>query len=407
MKVLLLSQFYPPVIGGEERHVRTLGTELLRRGHEVTVGTVAVPGGPSGVAHEDGLVVHRLPTLTSRLSGLYSEESRPHLPPVPDPVLVRALSRLTREVRPDVVHAHNWIVNSFLPVQVPRRTPLVLTLHDYSDRCSTKRYFVGGALCSGPAPGKCLAHAAEHYGRVKGAVTVAGVAAALPARRRSVDRYLVVSAAVARGNGLPEAGVPYEVVPNFVPDSLLAPDLAPARPDVVPAGDYLLFVGDLTAEKGLLTLLEAYRGLPSPKPALLLVGRPAPDTPTDLPDGVTLVPGVPHEQVVGVFAHALAAVLPSIWPDPCPTTVLEAMALGVPVVTTTTGGMVDMVEDDVSGLLVTPGDAPALQAALARLLAEPDLRARLVAAARPRVERLFSVGSVADRVEQVYAEVVR
>ncbi len=405
MKVLLLSQFYPPIIGGEERHVRTLAIELTRRGHDVSVGTLVVPGTSEGTTVEDGVTIHRLRSLTSRLAGLYAEQSRPHLPPLPDPVLSRGLAALVKRLDPEVVHAHNWILNSYLPVAVRRHTPVVLTLHDYSDRCSTKRLVYDGRLCSGPAPRKCLGCAAAHYGPLKGAVTALGVAAALPVRRRKVSQYLTVSAAVATGNGLEEAGVPYEVVPNFVPDGLEGP--VRLRPDFAPAGPYLFFAGDLTREKGLHTLLAAYESLGPDAPALLVAGRRAPDTPTTLPAGVTLVEDLKHEQVLAAFAHALAAALPSVWPDPCPTTVLEAMALGVPVVTTTTGGMVDMVENGVSGLLVEPGDAPALAAALQTLIADAPLRDRLRLAAKERVGARFSVGSVADKIEAVYAKVTR
>jgi glycosyltransferase involved in cell wall biosynthesis len=405
MKVLLLSQFYPPIIGGEERHVRTLAMELTRRGHDVSVGTLVVPGTTEGTTVEDGVTIHRLRSLTSRLAGLYAEQSRPHLPPLPDPVLSRGLAALVKRLDPEVVHAHNWILNSYLPVAVRRHTPVVLTLHDYSDRCSTKRFVYAGTLCSGPAPRKCLGCASEHYGPLKGAVTALGVAAALPVRRRKVSQYLTVSAAVATGNGLEEAGVPYEVVPNFVPDGLEGP--VRERPDFAPAGPYLFFAGDLTREKGLHTLLAAYESLGPDAPALLVAGRRAPDTPATLPAGVTLVEDLKHEQVLAAFAHALAAALPSVWPDPCPTTVLEAMALGAPVVTTTTGGMVDMVEDGVSGLLVEPGNAPALAAALQTLIADATLRDRFRLAAKERVGARFSVGSVADKIEAVYTRVTR
>lgn len=407
MRVLLLSQFFPPVIGGEERHVRALGLELQRRGHDVVVGTVAVPGTQVGTDVVDGLQVHRLKSSTSRLSGLYSEDARPHLPPLPDPELTYGLLQLRRQFAPDVVHAHNWIVNSWLAVPGRGRLPLVLTLHDYSDRCATKRLMLDGQICGGPAPGRCVRHAAEHYGGLKGLLTAGAVAAAVPVRRRSVDRYLVVSQAVADGNGLPAAGVPYEVVPNVVPDVALTGAQARVRPSFAPDEPYLFFAGDLSSEKGLLTLLSAYSRLGSAAPPLLCAGRPTPDTPDVLPPGVTVVQNLAHEDVLAAFGHALVAVLPSQWPDPCPTTVLEAMASGVPVVTCATGGMVDMVEHEVSGLLVPPADAEALAAALVRLLGDAPLRSRLSEQGQAVVRARFTVSTVAERVEAVYAELVQ
>ena len=93
--------------------------------------------------------------------------------------------------------------------------------------------------------------------------------------------------------------------------------------------------------------------------------------------------------------------LPSVWPDPCPTTVLEAMALGTPLVTTPMGGIVDMVTDDESALVVAPADVDATEAALRRLTGDADLRSRLAAGARQRV-RPYLQSAVADSFIGIY-----
>ena len=108
--------------------------------------------------------------------------------------------------------------------------------------------------------------------------------------------------------------------------------------------------------------------------------------------------------MVSAIRHALAAVLPSRWPDPCPTTVLEAMALGSPLVTTPVGGITDMV-DDASALLAAPGDAPDLRRAMREMIASADLRRRLAAAASERVGR-FTLGVVVPQIEEIYRDVV-
>ena len=89
----------------------------------------------------------------------------------------------------------------------------------------------------------------------------------------------------------------------------------------------------------------------------MLVGRRRPDTPAHVPADVIMHESWPHERVLDAFRRAMKAVLPSAWPDPCPTTVLAAFASRCPVITTAIGGMVDMVRDSESGLLVAPGDA--------------------------------------------------
>jgi glycosyltransferase involved in cell wall biosynthesis len=163
-------------------------------------------------------------------------------------------------------------------------------------------------------------------------------------------------------------------------------------------------VGELSRDKGVPTLLRAYESLGGKRPPLLLVGRRTPDTPAHLPDGARMCAEWPHEHVMTAFRRCLFAVLPSICLDACPTTVLEAMASGRPVVATTTGGIVDMIVDGENGLLVPPDDEYRLAEAMARLLNENDLRARLAAGARERVQH-FTASAVAERLEAVYARV--
>ena len=167
---------------------------------------------------------------------------------------------------------------------------------------------------------------------------------------------------------------------------------------------FLLFVGELSRDKGVPTLLRAYESLDGQRPPLLLVGRRTPDTPTHLPDGAQMCAESPHDHVMAAFRRCLFAVLPSICLDACPTTVLEAMASGRPVVATTTGGIVDMITDGENGLLVPPDDEYKLAEAMARLLNDADLRARLAAGARERVQR-FTASAVAERLEVIYARV--
>jgi glycogen synthase len=410
MRLLMLAQFFPPDIGGEERHVFNLANALAGRGHTVSVATQRIAGTSAEEQLPSGVRIYRFETMAMRLPSLYSTD-RPHHPPLPDPIATRGLRNIIRRTQPQVVHAHNWAVNSLLPISRPDRNGgrfgVVLTLHDYSHVCATKRMMRDGAACAGPGP-QCLPCATAHYGAAIGPATVLANAAVRPWKRHVIDEIVCVSRAVARGNKLPE-GVGVSVIPNFIPDALaadggaLADDLPP-EPDAadLPPDDFILFVGDLSAEKGLLTLLQAHKLLGRGRPPLVLIGRRVADTPAELPPGVIMHEAWPHERVLEAFRRCTIAALPSVWPDPCPTTVLEAMASHCPVITTTVGGMVDMVTDGESGLLVEPGDASALTAALDRLLKDGELRAGLADGARKRVAE-FAATSVAERLEAVYA----
>ena len=151
-------------------------------------------------------------------------------------------------------------------------------------------------------------------------------------------------------------------------------------------------------------LLRAYESLGRHRPPLMLVGRRTPDTPTQLPAGAEVHLDWPHEHVLAAFRRCLFAVLPSVVPDACPTTVLEAMAAGRPVITTSIGGIVDLIVDGESGLLVPPGNDRELAAAMGRVLADGGLRAQLGAGALEKV-RAFTASAVAERLEAVYARV--
>jgi glycogen synthase len=348
-----------------------------------------------------------------RLPGVYST-GRAHHPPLPDPLGVRELARITRQERPQVVHAHNWIVNSAVALRrsaaAGPRFGLLLTLHDFSHVCATKRLMRMGSVCAGPALARCLTCATAHYGPALGPLTASATALMRPWKNRAIDHVICVSNAVADGNRV-QQGPDASVIPNFVRDELVVghpvdtpPDEAEDIPPGLPDGEFILFVGELSADKGLPTLLTAYESLGAKRPPLLLVGRRMPDTPARLPEGVQMGLDWRHDHVMAAFRRCLFAVLPSMVPDACPTTVLEAMASARPVIATATGGIVDMIADGVNGLLIPPGDEDRLGAAMGRLLNDGDLRGRLAAAGRERVLQ-FTASSVVERLEAVYARV--
>lgn len=405
MRILLLSQFYPPVIGGEERHVRNLGAALAQRGHHVSVGTLMRQGSPE--TELDGAVrVNRLRGTLQRPSKLHADPERQHAPPFPDPELALGLKRLIDRERPDVVHAHNWIYASLLPLKALSGARFVVTLHDYGLVCAKKNLMhLGTELCSGPAPAKCLPCASRHYGAVKATVTTFGNWASSFAARRIVDRFIAVSHAVARHTGLAQGSAPYEVIPNFVPDDVEVP--GPEDPCLreLPDGDFILFVGDMMRLKGIDVLLKAYAGLSRPPP-LVLIGRRLADTPTEFPPNVRTFSAWPHSAIMHAWRRCLFGVLPSTGPEACATVIMEAMACGKAVVATDIGGMPDLVDHGETGLLVPPGDAPALAGAMKALVDDRGLLARLEATSLARVERL-KAKAVVSRIEQLYRDLLR
>ncbi len=402
MRVLMISELYPPFIGGSEEYVRNLSRDLTRRGHHVAVATIAADNEPS-VDDEDGVTVHRLRSTTGRLSGLMPS-GRPYLPPAPDPDVVAGLRRIVAKHRPDVVHAHNWMVDSFVPLKAWSGAGLVMTLHDYSVVCAKRSLLYRDRECSGPAPAKCLRCAGRNYGTARGQMITLANWAMSPLRERLIDLFIPVSQAVAQRNGLTAAGIDHEVVPNFVVDDVLA-EADPTHPSLagLPAGPFWLYAGALSRHKGIHTLLAAYAGLVE-APPLVVIGRRGPDTPTALPANVTLLTDLPHAAVMAAWQRAALGIVPSLFPDPCPTVVIEAMAAGVPVVGSRNGGMPDLVIDGETGVLVEPGNVTELRAALARVATDEPARERMADAARARAPQ-FMASAVIPRIEAIYGRV--
>ncbi|MBS1679479.1 MAG: glycosyltransferase family 4 protein [Actinobacteria bacterium] len=401
MKVLMLAQTYAPVVGGEERHVEDLSGELARRGHEVVVATLRQPGGEEA-PRRPGVRVRRLDSSVHRIPGIETQAAANYAPPLPDPVTTAGLRSLLREERPDVVHAHNWLVNSYLPLARRLGVPLVLSLHDYGLLCPTKRLFLEGAVCAGPAAAKCLRHAVDFYGPAKGALVAGGVAIADPWVRRRVDLFVSVSTAVAelcRVAGLPNQ----RVIPNFAPPPPPPPADADERLAFLPSGDFALYFGDVSEDKGARVLLEAHAGLPG-APPLVMIGRRSIDG-LDRARNVIAPGPLPHPLAIEAVRRSAFTVAPSVWAEPFGIVALEAGAAGKPVLASAVGGLRDVVVDGVTGRLLPGGDVAALRAAMAELFADRELRGRMGAAAATRIPAVFSPAAVVPRFEAVYREV--
>ncbi len=410
MRVLMLTHSYPPVPGGIEQHVRNLSAALVRRGHEVSVATLWSDGLPEYEV-DQGVRVYRLRGTIHRATKLLfvAPGGRVYAPPLPDPELVAALRGLLRRFQPNVVHAHNWMVHSFLPLKTWSGARLIVTLHDYGLVCANWTLMRHGQPCSGPGLAKCLDCAVDTYGP-KGAPTVVGAWIMGKVERALVDMFVPVSRAVAVGVGLVDGPWPYRVIPNFISDSPPAPPSdVRAYTEHLPDEPYLLFVGALARTKGVHVLLDAYarlRGAPQALdlPPLVLIGYDASGyklEPAHLSPHVTVLRNWPHAAVMQAWARSMVGLVPSVWPEPCPTVAMEAMLCGRAVIASRIGGLTDLVTDDETGVLVPPDDPAALRGAIASLVADGPRRERLGRGGRRKVAA-FLVDVIVSRIEEVY-----
>jgi glycosyltransferase involved in cell wall biosynthesis len=397
MRILQVCDHYPPDSGGLATHVQRLSRHLLSRGHEVRVVVAGAEGSDPGT---DGLEAVRVGSSFSRLPGVYEAGSPPFHPPWPDGGFRSGLEAVAEAFDPDVVHAHGWCAFSVAASSGAWSRSLICTLHDHGLACPKKSLLRFDSEC-GPGRGAaCLR--CDGLGLPKRTGLALALERSVPRLRQRASLMLAVSSHVS--HRVAGAGVEprlLRVVPNFV-DLPAASDSPAEQPQSPPGGGpaSILFVGPAAPHKGRQVLIEAFRGLRSREVELKLAGG----------DGTLIEPGVSdlgrqdEAGLAELYRNALFLVVPSVWPDPCPTVALEAMAHGRPVIASATGGLTDIVEDGVTGLLVEPKSSAALIRAIESLLDDGELRQRLGQAARQAVER-FSSDVVVAELEGIYAEV--
>ena len=299
-------------------------------------------------------------------------------------------TRLLLDFHPDVVHVHGihrQLSSSLLVAARERGIPVVQTMHDYHAFCCADVLLRGdGTLCEPPLCNLSAPWAGVRNRCVRGSLAQSGLSAAEAFYRNSVLRHqqLVtrfVSPSRFLADQLRRAGLssrPIDVVPNSVP-------VQPAAS----GGPGLLFAGRLAPEKGLDVLLDAAElaGLP-----LTIAGDgPLMARLKDRANArVSLLGWVSPERVSELLLTAAAAVVPSTWYENAPLSVLEPMACATPVVASAIGGIPELVRDGVDGLLVEPGSAASLAAALRAVAADPEKARKMGAAARERIGVEFS-----------------
>lgn len=374
MRIVQLTDFYRPTIGGLERHVETLSRESAKLGHEVIVVTLRTGDLPAR-EEIDGVRIVRINGWSTKFSRLYADPNRPFHPTFPDPGALASLRAVIAETRPDIVHSHSWIENSYYPLYdaSPEGPAHVVTLHDYGLACAKKTYQHQSGTCASPGLAKCVSCATKDYGPVRGPALAIGQRAGRRMLRRA-DAYLAISgtvAASARQVLPPDMRI--ELVPSMVAEGLAELAETTPRPDFLPPEDgYLLFVGALGPHKGVDVLLEAYRRLRHRVP-LVLIGTPRADTPEIDDPKVRIVRDVPSAKVMSAWRHCSVAIVPSVWEEPMGQVAVEAMLAQRPVVASDVGGLRDIVVNEETGLRVPPRDPAALAEAIDRLLDDPTL----------------------------------
>ncbi len=403
MRIVHLVDLFTPSIGGTERAVEDLARIQAQRGAEVTVVTMT----PAGATQVEipGVSVIRIDL--SRLGRLgIADPNRPYHPPFPLPAISQALRNIFQRLDAQVVIAHSWMIFSYLPLRSELEIPVVWYLHDYLVSCPKRtKIYSTGAPCPSAKIGRCIKCSLTQYSLAKAAVVTVGQHLSNRRLLAQVDQFIA--------NSLDVATQAREVLANEVSVTVVGAavnlgdgeqHLRP-RPEFLPRGEYILFVGQLSQYKGLDDLLVAFSQINNLQVSLVCIGTPQPTTPTTWPKDVIVVHDVAHEQVLAAWQHCLFGVLPS-HADSFGLVAVEAAFLGRAMVVTDVGGLKEVVKDGVTGLVVGVRDTTALQGAMETLLKSPERAAELGAAAAKHATT-FRLEAVADRIDAVIATLVR
>ncbi len=377
MRAVVWCAHFAPHMGGVERFTQSLWSIMARRGCDVTV--ITTNEGRAAPREEvDGLRVVRLPARQVL-------EGRVPLPKRSN--LLRDTLRELRDDPPDMfVSNTRFFPTSVLAARIARQTgrPLLHIEH------GSAHIELGRPL---------IDHVTRAYDAIVGRWVL----------RRATLRTGVSAAACdfVRRFGATDAVILYNGVDTAGWDKPAA-DMRwglGLREDAVVVAS----AGRLIEAKGVLDLLAAWDGIDDhPEAHLVFAGTgPLEQSLRDRAAGDPRIHMLGRLRPDGVRDLLLAAdifVHPSAFPEGLPTVILEAAAARLPVIATPMGGSAEAIEDDVSGIIVPPGDAVALRRALVTLIDDPSLRAQYGSRARDTVERCFDWNVIADRLEACVAE---
>jgi glycosyltransferase involved in cell wall biosynthesis len=365
--------------GGEDAVVRAEAQLLTQAGHEVVLHLAQNPSRPAPSA------------------GLLAMSSW-------NPLAAKELRRVAERVRPDVAHVHNtWysLSPSVLAALADAGVPTVMTLHNYRLLCANAQLFRNGGPCQ-DCVGSHPWHGVWHRCYRGSVLTSAAASAtiALNRRRSTWERHVALYLTMTHfskerfvAGGLPDERI--WVKPHSVTD----PGQRPAPPSTSRA---ILYVGRLSAEKGLPVLIDAMADLREVDLELLVIGDGPERSALERRAGprVRFIGRVEPAQVRDQMRRARALAFPSVWYETFGMSVVEAMAAGLPVIASDLGGTREIVGDR-AGRLVPPGDAAAWSVAL-RGLADSGFVDRAGAAGRRRWELRFSPSAVLPMLEEAY-----
>jgi glycosyltransferase involved in cell wall biosynthesis len=323
----------------------------------------------------------------------------------------RAMASAIADFQPEIVHIHNLfptMSTSVLQACSEARVPYVRTINNFRMICPKGILYRDGAVCESCVgkrfgwPG--VAHACYRSSRA-GSLVVA--LASFTDRKRvesgSIMQHYIVGLTEFGKSKLIEGRIPkavYHVKPNF-----LFEDPGVGTGD----GGYFVFVGRLVPEKGIDTLLEAWRHSCSGQRLKIAGTGPLSsaciEASVENPN-VEFMGQLARDQTKELIQHASAMIFPSVWYEGFPMSILESLASGTPVIASELGSMAHTLIHGRTGLHFIPGDASSLSEQVLSFSADQDLQSRLRIGAREDYELKYTADINYSRLIDIYEAVI-
>jgi len=406
--IWLVTDVYPPGCGGSGWSTHALARTLDRRGHSVEV--ISIDPGASGVSQRvfDGIRVVEVGVRSARRNPLRRLGGRDYAHHHIERYLGERL-RTDRHVR--ILHAQHLHSGAPTVAAAARHgRASVQTLRDYWPVCLHGTSWWDGTECSGCTTAN-LVGCMNEYWRWPGPLArlmVPWARRRLGSRRAGIEaagRVITVSDWVRRRIEPEAPAARYEVVPNIV-DADETRSTAAGADDLEhrPEGTYLVAAGKLVATKGFDRMLSALAAAGSSAPVILAgsgperarLRRQAGELGVDV-----LFPGwVEHSRLLRLIAGAEAFLLPGAWNEPLSRLLLEALALGTPVIAWRSGGNPENLTEGVDAFVID--DAADLRVALAAI-DEPSRRQQMGAAGERLARQRFAPDAVYPRLVEIYS----
>lgn len=368
MKVLQLYVEKRGVPGGEESVIELLRVILEQHGHQTS----------DVVRSSHGIERSRLHKIAAAMSGVFN------------PFAYCGMLRKLRAERPDIVHVHNvypWFSPSVLMACRHEHVPIILHTHSHILTCPTWYHFREGRVCEDCIRGheyRCVLNNCRDNVFESTAYAVrSAVARRFRLFHDNVSMLIALTPFTQRR--LVQAGFREDqivVLPN--------PTAVRDTDEGSPSGKYVAFAGRISPEKGVATLLAAAAMIPDVPFKVAGDGPLLSEVMAGAPNNVEFLGRLEFSGLLTFYRQCRVLVVPSVCFELFGMVAVDAMALGIPVIASRIGGLPDVVEDGVTGLLFKPGNPQGLANKVRHLWADPELCHRMGEAGRQKIIREYS-----------------